>query len=287
MAKLKIKYEYGLKSLDGTEIDGLCNKIRKEIKINAKLSLKDRAITIGHELIHYLGYRVTNFRASIIIDEILDYSNFLIEKESLISLISHKCGLKTVLRKIRNKISMYDYVIKTYPKHMLKVIFELKRKNSLKNGLEWLRESSLSPKTIKGEKMETKNVKTSLNEVSPVSKASGETDFKSLEIKSQNNVKGGEKSMNSFEAFRMSQKAKIEARLQTFRLKQKILRRKSTDSIDLAKLRPLGLIAEYKNNFELEIPFYVESKENWETLMQKRQNFKMIQGKPYVKNPNW
>ena len=93
--------------------------------------------------------------------------------------------------------------------------------------------------------------------------------------------------MNEFENFRMTQKAKMLARTQTFQLKQKILRPKVKEAIDLAKIRPLGLIAEFPKDFSLEIPKYIESKENLESLLRKRQHFKMINGKAYVKNPDY
>lgn len=288
MTKLKIRYEFDLKTEDGFILDGKCYKIRKEIVINANLGLKDRAITLGHELIHYLGYRAFNFRASLIIDNILDFSNFLIEKHNLKSLIEARFGLKSLIKRIKGKISMYDYVVKTYPHNILKLIFEsCKLKNKPKFGLEWLRDCSLSPKTKKAKNMESQNVKTQKYEAFPVSTASGKADFNSREIKSQNNVKGGKNQMNSFESFRMSQKAKIEARLQSFQLKQRILRPKSKEAIDLAKFRPLGLIAEFKGNFELEIPFYIETKDDLETLMRNKQNFKVVNGKTYIKNPYW
>ena len=95
--------------------------------------------------------------------------------------------------------------------------------------------------------------------------------------------------MENFEKFRMNQKAKIEARLQTFKLKQQFLRPKTKNSIDLTKFRPLGLIAEYKNNFELVIPKYIESKENLDSFFnqKKRQYFKVVNGKIYIKNPEY
>lgn len=173
--KLKIKYEFNLKSdLDNSEVDGKCFKTKKLILVNASLSLKGKMVTLGHELIHYLGFKLTNFRASIIVDNILDYTNFLLEKENLKALINHKFGLRSLKKRIKNTIFEYDFIIKNFPLSTIKEILGFKVKNLSQNRLECLEGKPSKPKTKKGRDMKTteKEVKSKLREVSKASSLS-------------------------------------------------------------------------------------------------------------------
>jgi len=112
--KFTIQFKANLRDNEGYTLDGLYDSRSNTMLINADMKLRAKAITLFHEAFHYLNHKAFNLRATPILNQIIDYSNFLIEKNNLKLIIKARFGLKSLKRKIANQIKLIDSLSQIY-----------------------------------------------------------------------------------------------------------------------------------------------------------------------------
>jgi len=118
-----------LYSSDGQKVDGLFNYRTELISIENKLSPFQKAFTLGHEFLHYLSHSVLKQPSVHSIDKLIDYLNYLIEKESLIAILHER--YKTIQRNKRYSEWTYEsnIILIQNEEKKAKVIFRMSRRS--------------------------------------------------------------------------------------------------------------------------------------------------------------
>lgn len=124
-----MRFVNDLYSSDGQKVDGLFSYRTGLISIENKLGSLQKAFTLGHEFLHYLNHSVLKRPSIRSIDKLIDYFNYLIEKESLIAILHER--YKTIQRNKRNLEWNYEsnIILIQNEEKKAKVIFRMSRRS--------------------------------------------------------------------------------------------------------------------------------------------------------------